>query len=828
MAIKVSGTQVVSSSRQLTNITGIDATTKATLESGLTNIDANTLDGLNYTAFASSSQGALADSALQPSDIGSSVQAYSAVLDGTTASFTTADETKLDGIETGATADQTGAEIKSLYEAESDTNAYTDAEKTKLAGIETSADVTDTANVTAAGALMTTGGTMTGNLILNADPTASLQAATKSYVDTIAAAGVHYHSPVRVEAPSNLTATYNNGTSGVGATLTNSGTQAALTIDGITLSTSDRVLVYNQTNPAHNGIYTVTNTGSGSTNWVLTRATDADSYGVSDPDALGQGDAFFVKEGDTGAGELYIMNTEGTITFGTTGITFEQIAATAVYSAGTGLTLDGTQFNIDGTVLVDSDIGSTVQAYSSVLANTTASYTTAEESKLAGIEAGATGDQTAAEIRALVEAATDSNVFTDADHSKLNGIEAGATGDQTAAEIRALVEAATDSNVFTDADHSKLNGIEAGADVTDTANVTAAGALMDSEVTNLAAVKAFDPTDYATAAQGTLADSAVQPNDSPTFGSITVTGTVDGRDVAADGSKLDGIEAGADVTDAANVEPLVDTHLNTSTASSGEALLWNGSDYEWGAGGATSLDGLSDARVAGFSIGIGVSALDNDDGTFNSNTAVGAEAMKFTTNGASNSAFGYQALTANTTGGLNTAVGYRALYKNTTGGSNTAVGYNTLDENTTGTGNTALGRQALAFNTEGQDNTAVGRLALYNNETGTENVAVGYQALRNSTVGENTAVGYDAGSTVTTGRNITVLGHNAEPSSGTVEHEITLGNTSVDKFRIPGLQASASNGDVLTYNSSTDRIELQAPQGATTGKAIAMAIVFGG
>ena len=64
------------------------------------------------------------------------------------------DGTKLDGIETGATADQTGAEIKAAYEAESNTNAFTDSEKTKLTGIETGADVTDTANVTAAGALM--------------------------------------------------------------------------------------------------------------------------------------------------------------------------------------------------------------------------------------------------------------------------------------------------------------------------------------------------------------------------------------------------------------------------------------------------------------------------------------------------------------------------------------------------------------------------------------------------------------------------------------------------------------------------------------------------
>ncbi len=81
--------------------------------------------------------------------------------------------------------------------------------------------------------------------------------------------------------------------------------------------------------------------------------------------------------------------------------------------------------------------------------------------------------------------------FTTADETKLDGIEALATVDQTDAEIRTAVEAATDSNVFTDADHTKLNAIEALADVTDVTNVTAAGALMDSEIANLADVKAF-------------------------------------------------------------------------------------------------------------------------------------------------------------------------------------------------------------------------------------------------------------------------------------------------------------------------------------------------
>ena len=83
--------------------------------------------------------------------------------------------------------------------------------------------------------------------------------------------------------------------------------------------------------------------------------------------------------------------------------------------------------------------------------------------KLDGIEANATADQTALEIKTAYESNANTNAFTDADESKLDGIEALATADQTAAEIRALVEAATDSNVFTDADNTKLDGIATNA-----------------------------------------------------------------------------------------------------------------------------------------------------------------------------------------------------------------------------------------------------------------------------------------------------------------------------------------------------------------------------
>ena len=115
-------------------------------------------------------------------------------------------------------------------------------------------------------------------------------------------------------------------------------------------------------------------------------------------------------------------------------------------------------------------------------------------------------------------------------------------------------------------DGTKLDGIEALADVTDVTNVTAAGALMDSEVTNLAQVKAFDSTDYATAAQGTLATNALPKTGGAMTGAITTTSTFDGRDVATDGTKLDGIEAGADVTDATNVTAagaLMDSELTS-------------------------------------------------------------------------------------------------------------------------------------------------------------------------------------------------------------------------------------------------------------------------
>ncbi len=109
-----------------------------------------------------------------------------------------------------------------------------------------------------------------------ADPTLAQDAATKKYVDDVAQ-GLNIHAASYAATTANLNATYSNGTSGVGATLTNAGTNAAFSVDGVSPSLNARILVKNQTSQAQNGIYVLSTVGDGSTPWVLTRATDFDT-----------------------------------------------------------------------------------------------------------------------------------------------------------------------------------------------------------------------------------------------------------------------------------------------------------------------------------------------------------------------------------------------------------------------------------------------------------------------------------------------------------------------------------------------------------------------
>ena len=171
-----------------------------------------------------------------------------------------------------------------------------------------------------------------------ATPTASTDAATKGYVDGVAE-GLHIHASVVAATTANLNANYDNGTSGVGATLTNAGTQAALVIDGVTLSVSDRVLVKNQSTASQNGIYTVTTVGTISTNWVLTRATDFDTSAE-----IQGGDFVFVTGGTTWDNTGWVQTTTS-VTVGTTAITWQQFSGAGTYTASNGVQLVGSDFS---------------------------------------------------------------------------------------------------------------------------------------------------------------------------------------------------------------------------------------------------------------------------------------------------------------------------------------------------------------------------------------------------------------------------------------------------------------------------------------------------
>ena len=393
-----------------------------------------------------------------------------------------ADKSKLDGIEPNSKDDQTGAEIKLLYEAEADTNAFDDAFKNKLLGIEANATEDQTAE----------------------EIRTLVQAANNSNVFEDAD-----HNKL-------------------------DGIEAAATQD--------------QTSSEIKALY----------------ESEADTNAYTD------------------AEKAKLL----------------------------GIEANATQDQTDAEIraLVDSATDSNV-------------LTDALKNKIDGIEQNATQDQTDAEIRAAVEAATDSNVFTDADHNKLNLIEDQATQDQTGAEIKQLYEAESNTNAYTDAEKSKLAAIEAQADVTDTANVDAAGAVMntdtsttpmgfvvdednmvsnsDTKVPTQQSVKAYvdsevaDLVNSAPASLDTLKELSDALGQDANFSTTvnnniatklplaggTMTGdivmggtqTVDGRDLSVDGAKLDTVESNAkDDQTGSEIKALYEAESNTNAYTDAE------------------------------------------------------------------------------------------------------------------------------------------------------------------------------------------------------------------------------------------------------------------
>ena len=169
----------------------------------------------------------------------------------------------------------------------------------------------------------------------------------KAYVDSVTS-GLSVKTPVKVATTGNLTATYNNGA----GTLTGT-TNFALSVDGVTVSVNDRILVKDQSTAAQNGFYKVTATGSGSAAFVLTRTPDADAASE-----LVAGAFAFVEEGTANADNGYVLSTDGAVTLGTTAINFEQFSGAGQISAGDGLSKTGNSLSLnvdDSSIEINAD-----------------------------------------------------------------------------------------------------------------------------------------------------------------------------------------------------------------------------------------------------------------------------------------------------------------------------------------------------------------------------------------------------------------------------------------------------------------------------------------
>jgi hypothetical protein len=216
----------------------------------------------------------------------------------------------------------------------------------------TNSSITVGTTAIALGASSLTLGGLT-SVAVTQDPTSALQLATKQYVDAVAE-GLHVHAACAAATTGTLasitggTVTYNNGTAGVGATLTLS---VALTVlDGYTLLNGDRVLVKNEATQANNGIYTWATGGT-----VLTRATDFDTAAE-----MASGDFTFVTNGTLYANTGWVQTDPVTVV-GTSPVTWVQFSGAGAYTAGTGLTLAGTQFSITNTAVSAGAYGSATQ-----------------------------------------------------------------------------------------------------------------------------------------------------------------------------------------------------------------------------------------------------------------------------------------------------------------------------------------------------------------------------------------------------------------------------------------------------------------------------------
>ena len=582
-----------------------------------------------------------------------------------TNAFTDAEKTKLGNIETGATANQTDAEIKTAYENNSNTNAFTDAEKTKLGSIEASATADQTAGEIEAVVSHDNLQGVSANQHIDWTASGAGTIHASNYTDT----NTTYNVGDGGLTQKNFTTTLNTKLAGIEDNAKDD--QTAGEIEAIVNHDNLQGFVANE-----HIDWSSSGTGTIHVSHVVNALTAGANVTINS-------DGTISSTGSSGSGDVNQNAFSNFAVSGQTTVAADQTTDTVTFVGGSNVTIT-TNATTDTITIASTDTNTTYSVGDGGL--TQKNFTTALNTKLAGIETSATADQTDAEIKTAYENNSDRNAYTDAEKTKLAGIEANATADQTAAEIEAIVshdslqgfvanehidwtassagtihasnytdtdttytvgdggltqknfttaldtklagieasatadqtdaeiktayENNSNTNAYTDAEKTKLTNIEtaATADQTDAEILTAVKnvdgaasgldadlldgqhgayytAYADSAVSNLvgaapAALNSLnelatalgDDANFATTVTNNLATKLPLAGGTMTGNiAMTGTGTVDGRDLSVDGTKLDGIEtaATADQTDA-EIKSAYENNSNTNAYTDAE------------------------------------------------------------------------------------------------------------------------------------------------------------------------------------------------------------------------------------------------------------------
>ena len=807
--------------------------------------------------------------------------------------FTDADHTKLNAIEASATADQTNAEIRAAVEAASDSNVFTDADHTKLNGIEASAN-----NYSISSDLLDE-----DNMASNSATKVPSQQSVKAYVDANSSSGVSDGDKGDITVSSS------------GATWTidnNAITNAKIADDAIGIpelsatGTAGNTTYLRGDNtwgtpPDTNTTYSVGDGGLTQNNFTNTLKTKLDGIEASADvtDATNVNAAGAVMNSDLdGKGELLVGDGSGdpsALAVGTNGYILKADSSTATglvwAAAGAGGDVNQNAFSnfaVSGQTTVAADsatdtvtlVGGTNVTITTNAANDEITFTSTDTNTTYSVGDGG-----------LTQ-----NNFTDTLKTKLDGIEASATADQTNAEIRAAVEAATDSNVFTDADHTKLNAIAASAnnyshpnhsgDVTssgDGATTIASNAVTTAKIADDAvdgtkiADNAINSEHYTDGSIDTAhiandqITNALMADDAVGIDQLSATGTASSSTyLRGDNTWATVSGGGGGVSSDAQNNTVAGSNAGDSfsgTSAENNTLIgFNAGTAITSADGNTSVgkDALKTTETGANNVAVGLRALEvNTDGE---NVAVGADCLRANTVASKNTGVGRGALQAATSGAKNSVVGWEAAKSILGGDKNSVLGYNALstgtdcDENVavgyealkvyTADGATAVGHQALAANNTGATNTALGYKAGYSITGGSQNVLVGYNAGGAITGGHwNVVIGKDclasgdtngsiiigvdtangatgdnnvfigrgaADGSATTSDNCIVIGYNADPSATDADNEITLGNSSISTLRcqvtsITALSDRRDKTDINTLDLGLDFIDSLKP-----------------